>query len=50
MKSNVLLLRNKIRLAKLIENNESKAKIVAQSKRLDEYVTKVFKERNQINP
>lgn len=49
MRTNVLLIRNKVRLEKLIKNNESKAKIVAQSKRLDVYITEKFKEQNQIN-
>ena len=48
MKTNVLLLRNKIRLEQMIKNNKSKAEIVAQSKRLDKYILEEFKIMNHI--
>lgn len=49
LKLEVLILRNKIRLEKMIENDENKSKILAQSKRLDKYITEKQKIMNQIN-
>lgn len=49
MKLEVLIVRNKAKLEQMINDNVDYKKILYQSKRLDNYILKMFKEQNRIN-
>ena len=47
-KINLLVIKNRAKLEKLIENNASSKKILKQSQLLDKYIAKQIKEINNI--
>ena len=47
MKLELLILKNKIKLEQMINNNVEYKKILAQSKRLDNYIVQYYKEQEK---
>lgn len=47
MNLNLLILKNKIKLEQMINNNVEYKKILAQSKRLDNYIVQYYKEQEK---
>lgn len=44
-----LILKNKVKLEQMINNDEKYDKILYQSRRLDKYIIQIFRKQNQIN-